>query len=414
MKLSYIGHACVLVKSEKNHRGLLFDPWIFGGSWSNTLRLKKEWDPKSKIFQNCDILISHAHSDHLQAKSLRSLCELERRTIFIPKYKHGNYFIERVRNICGDLSDIREIEEFENIEINSCDIKIILNDLGDHDSSFFVDVDDFNIFLQTDNIMSINFAKALKKNQITSKKIDIAFMMFYQTGAYPLFFDIEENIKLERLIKKDLQSIKYTEELATILEPSVVVPYATDIIYDSRITKKNPHIEKISDNWDSEINLDFPSQGTFTKDCIKFCKIKENELQTFKNLDVSYSKKINLSDFIQKLKKYLNNKFIDFEENKDISTLAFKISIENLSIYGCINNKQIKIKEFFKKQELNLEVSIDLNRLSSCFDEYNGWLGLMELWNGGLKCKRYKDIYTNIEKQFWMTLYRFDYDLNYY
>ena len=45
-----------------------------------------------------------------------------------------------------------------------------------------------------------------------------------------------------------------------------------------------------------------------------------------------------------------------------------------------------------------------------CFDEYNGWLGLMELWNGGLTCKRYKDIYTNVEKQFWMTLYRFNYN----
>ena len=54
MKLSYLGHACVHIKSEKNERGLLFDPWIFGGSWAETLRLRKEWDPKSvdKVVNN--------------------------------------------------------------------------------------------------------------------------------------------------------------------------------------------------------------------------------------------------------------------------------------------------------------------------------------------------------------------------
>lgn len=412
MKLSYIGHACVLIKSEKHNRGLIFDPWIFGGSWCDTLRLKKEWEPKSKIFQNSDIFISHAHSDHLQAKSLRSLCELERRTIFIPKYKYGNYFLERVRNICGDLSDICELEQLKNIEINNCNVKIALNDLGDHDASFFVDVDGFNIFLQTDNLMSINYAKHLKKNLIPSKKIDIAFMMFYQTGAYPLFFEAKENIKLDRLIKKDVKSIKYTQELATILGPDVVIPYASDIIYDSKIIKKNPHIEKVINHWDSSINLKFPDQGTFTNNCIQFHKIKEDELSAFKNVDVCFSKKIDLNDFIHKLKNYLNNKFFDFSDSDEISSLAFKISIDKFSIYGCIINKKIEIKDFFKKQKLNLEVFIDINRLSMCFDEYNGWLGLMELWNGGLKCKRYDDIYTNIEKQFWMTLYRFDYDSN--
>ena len=108
----------------------------------------------------------------------------------------------------------------------------------------------------------------------------------------------------------------------------------------------------------------------------------------------------------------MNNKFFDFSDSDEISSLAFKISIDKFSIYGSIINKKIEIKDFFKKQKLNLEVVIDINRLSMCFDEYNGWLGLMELWNGGLKCKRYDDIYTNIEKQFWMTLYRFDYDSN--
>lgn len=409
MKLSYLGHACVHIKSEKNERGLLFDPWIFGGSWAETLRLRKEWDPKSKIFQNSDILISHAHSDHLQAKSLRSLCELERRTIFIPKYNHGNYFLERVKSICGDISDIFEIEDLNDIEINSFNVKTILNDLGDHDASFFVDIDNFYIFFQTDNLMSINYAEAFRKKNNLSKKIDIAFMMFYQTGAYPLFFDADENLQSDRLRKKDIKSITYTKELAKILEPKIVIPYASDIFYDPKVIKKNPHIEKIKNYWDSDIKLYLPDQGSFTNDCSQFYKLKEEELLLYKNLEESFSKKIDLNDFLKKLKKYLNNKSFNILDNKEICSLGFKISIGHSSIYGCIRNNEIVIKNFFKKQDVNLEIEIDSNRLSMCFDEYNGWLGLMELWNGGLRCKRYDDIYTNVEKQFWMTLFRFNY-----
>ena len=302
-----------------------------------------------------------------------------------------------------------EIEDLNDIEINSFNVKTILNDLGDHDASFFVDIDNFYIFFQTDNLMSINYAEDFRKKNNLSKKIDIAFMMFYQTGAYPLFFDDDENLQLDRLRKKDIKSITYTKELAKILEPKIVIPYASDIFYDPKVIKKNPHIEKIKNYWDSDIKLYLPDQGSFTNDCSKFYKLKEEELLTYKNLDESFSKKIDLNDFLKKLKKYLNNKSFNVLDNKEIFSLGFKISIGHSSIYGCIRNNKIVIKNFFKKQDVNLEIDIDSNRLSMCFDEYNGWLGLMELWNGGLRCKRYDDIYTNVEKQFWMTLFRFNY-----
>ena len=64
-----------------------------------------------------------------------------------------------------------------------------------------------------------------------------------------------------------------------------------DVFYDPKIIKK-PHTEKIKDHWNSDIHLFFPDQGTFTKNCIQFYKLKEKEFYYIRILIKHFHKKL--------------------------------------------------------------------------------------------------------------------------
>ena len=107
----------------------------------------------------------------------------------------AKYFETELRK--NGLNNLQFLEEQDDYFIdNETKIKVIKNDLGDHDSSLLIQSNRMNVLLQTDNLMSLEEASRIGKTY----DIGLVFNLTLLTGIFPAFFDFEPET-LKRLTK---------------------------------------------------------------------------------------------------------------------------------------------------------------------------------------------------------------------
>lgn len=190
MKVTYIGHACVLVESEGKH--LLMDPWMvdptYHGTWWHYPPLVHTPADLPKI----DFLyISHEHPDHFDPPTLRQLNKDAE--IIIADFRKKR-FRDRIR-ACG-FENITELPYGESYRCSgtSLELRLISPDRPWDDSAIMVKANGTTVLNVNDcHLDDVTLARIGQE-----EKVDLAFLTFTGASQYPGCFDFPEHVKVER------------------------------------------------------------------------------------------------------------------------------------------------------------------------------------------------------------------------
>lgn len=190
MKVTYIGHACILVESEGKH--LLMDPWLvdptYHGTWWHYPPLVHTPADLPKI----DFLyISHEHPDHFDPPTLRQLNKDAE--IIIADFRKKR-FRDRIR-ACG-FEHITELPFGESYRCRgtSLDLRLISPDRPWDDSAIMVKANGTTVLNVNDcHLDDVTLARIGQE-----EKVDLAFLTFTGASQYPGCFDFPEHVKVER------------------------------------------------------------------------------------------------------------------------------------------------------------------------------------------------------------------------
>ncbi len=309
---------------------------------------------------------------------------------------------------------------------NKIKFQVFVNDQGDMDSSLKISSSNKCIFLQTDNLMSVNEAKRISKIE----KIDIAFVLPFLTGVYPGFYTWD-SATLIKLGKQKIQSsLNYCAEIVRNLKPRYAIPYACDLGYLG---------EKF------HINLIHTHNKSDLIKCLKNKKIKTKPLILNPGDHIKYDKKLNVriinkyisefdslikfandknEEYLSYIKKENNitkpkiNSLVNiFEKNllrnlKKTNPFNFKTLIninENLKTKTLfIDFKNKKISSNYNNDKIDLKINIESSKIRNLLlKKYP--MNFMTFHNGGFTCERAKMKLTKNEKKYWSWINRLDF-----
>jgi L-ascorbate metabolism protein UlaG (beta-lactamase superfamily) len=203
------------------------DPWLVGPCWGGNIWLYPPSKKMPEDFSGIDYFyFSHAHDDHLHTKTLSRFHPQEKKSRTIIPNFGLSYFENAVR--ANGFNNIQMLEHNEVIEIApGVKLTMLINDLGDHDSSILLHADGVTVMFQTDNLLSIDEAK-----RIGSKyQIDAVFTITSLTGIFPGFFDFPIDTMMRLSKEKCMRSLSYSLDIVKALGAKIVVPYASDLCY---------------------------------------------------------------------------------------------------------------------------------------------------------------------------------------
>jgi hypothetical protein len=428
MRFTYITHSCILI--EINGKKILTDPWLVGPCWGNNIW---HYPPPKKIpedFHDIDFLfISHAHDDHLHPESLARMTKQSKSVPCLAPNFGANYFESELRkNGINNLIFLEESDEYFIDEETT--IKIIKNDLGDHDSSLLIQSKQMNVLLQTDNLMSLEEASRIGQKY----NIGMVFNLTILTGLFPAFFDFEPDV-LKRLVKQKTEKAHdYSIEILKRLGAKYSVPYASDQSYFGhlffanalhRVDKNDfrekalaqlPNVEVLimgpNDNF--EINNEGKLSNIFIGDhdhaakdlSAYFVSIrKEHEL---KMIEEKKFQDKGLEDDLDLFLRAIKNNLHKWKYN------SFKVVWKIVDLAGCeyvyhhdmkdrdieVNTKKIGLD----LTEVDLLIELPSYRLQRLINgDY--FMGMMTLQNGSIRCYRNEEGLSDIEKNFWRWSY---------
>lgn len=226
MKITCVAHACLLI--EVGGLKILTDPWIAGPSWGGNLWVYPPAKVTPEDFDDVDVIyFSHAHEDHFQRECVERLPQetKERARVLIPEFGIP-YFEKAVRR--AGFANVTVMQHEETVDLAAgVRAHMLLNDRGDHDSSFVVEADRSTLFLQTDSVFSQEEAKRLGQKF----DVDLLFAITVLTGIYPAFCDMPADRMIEYARQKRERSIAYALDMTRALGAKAVVPYASDLCY---------------------------------------------------------------------------------------------------------------------------------------------------------------------------------------
>lgn len=190
MKVTYIGHACILIESEGKH--LLMDPWLvdptYHGTWWHYPPLVHTPGDLPKI----DFLyISHEHPDHFDPPTLRQLNKDAQ--IIIANFRKKR-FRDRIR-ACG-FDNVTELGFGESLECagTSMQLRLIPPDRPWDDSAILIKANGTTVLNVNDcHLDDVTLARIGEEEQV-----DLAFLTFTGASQYPGCFDFPEEVKIER------------------------------------------------------------------------------------------------------------------------------------------------------------------------------------------------------------------------
>lgn len=226
MKISYLGHTCVLV--ETAGRRVLCDPWLTDPAYVNSWW---HWPPVDVDPRSLDpvdfIYLSHDHPDHFDPKTL---VHFRRDTPIVI----GN-FTERPLSILLrrlGFTDVRPLDFWKPHEVFPGLFALLTpsnHGVWDtHDTSLALWSGDGAVYDGNDCILEDEFAFRLKA---LAPPLDVALLPFTPNFHYPACFrfptEADKADVLRRMKQKNLERFA---RLTEILSPRYVVPFSSPYV----------------------------------------------------------------------------------------------------------------------------------------------------------------------------------------
>jgi UDP-MurNAc hydroxylase len=190
MKVTYFGHACILVESGGTR--ILMDPWLtdptYHGTWWHypPLRLGIRDLPKIDY-----LYVSHEHPDHFDPPTLR---QLEKDvTVLIGNFKRRRFY-ERLQAI--GFRNITELTYGEDLGLNGSglSVRLIAPDRPWDDSAILVKDAHTTVL----NVNDCHLDEATLDRLGREQPIDLSFLTFTGASQYPGCFEFPLASKIER------------------------------------------------------------------------------------------------------------------------------------------------------------------------------------------------------------------------
>jgi hypothetical protein len=282
------------------------------------------------------------------------------------------------------------------------------------------------IFLQTDNLMSLNEAKRISKIE----KIDFAFVLPFLTGVYPGFYKWDSDTLISLGKQKIKNSLNYCSEIVRNLKPKYTIPYACDLGY----LGEKFHINLIHTHNKSDLAKILREKKIKTKpiilnpgDYIKFNKslsvniLNKDQNQLDSLVRFANNKNEEYANYIKKQNNLINPKFNIVVKifKKNLLRNFNKIKKFNFrTLINIIENHKTKslLLDFKKKQifsiskyyKVDLKINIDSSKIRSLLlKKYP--MNFMTFHNGGYTCERANMRLSENEKKYWGWINRLDF-----
>lgn len=231
IRIRYLGHACVLIETEKI--SILCDPLLSYSSEKDLNRYTFSDLPNTIDY----ILITHNHQDHCMLESLLQL-RYKTKIIIVPKNSSGELADPSLKLLLKKLgfNDVREIDVMETLEFNGGFIQG-LPFLGEHGdlniltkTAYNINIEGYSIVLAAD---SNNIESRLYKHirDILNKDIDILFLGMECDGAplswiYNPLLTLPLSRKMDQSRRLDGSNFERALDVINCLKPKQVYIYA--------------------------------------------------------------------------------------------------------------------------------------------------------------------------------------------
>ena len=222
MKIEYICHACLLIKTEDLR--IATDPWLDGATYCGQWHLFPKPVNGEKL-QNIDaILISHGHEDHLNEETLRNLPKNAR--VFYP-YSFFGGAKEYIESL--GFEEIKECVTFKKYKISDeTSVTFVINS---HDSLMIIESGG-KVLVNANDALHSSPDKVidyyLAEIKLKWQKIDYLFCGFGGASYFPNTMHLEGKDDWEiSLVREQLFAHNFCRVVKG-LKPKIAVPFAAD------------------------------------------------------------------------------------------------------------------------------------------------------------------------------------------
>jgi UDP-MurNAc hydroxylase len=218
MKVTYVGHACIMMESDGTR--VLMDPWLtdptYHGTWWHYPPLEMGVRDVPKIDY---LYISHEHPDHFDPPTLRQLDKDV--PVIIANFKRKRF---RDRLAALGFRHIDEVDFGEEFQCNGSGLtlRLIPPDRPWDDSAILVKTGDATIL----NVNDCHLDDATLERLGTEQPIDLAFLTFTGASQYPGCFEFPLASKIERWQQSKQSHLEEFVSWARLLRTKRAVPAA--------------------------------------------------------------------------------------------------------------------------------------------------------------------------------------------
>jgi UDP-MurNAc hydroxylase len=218
MKVTYIGHACILLESGGSR--ILMDPWLtdptYHGSWWHYPPLALGVKDLPKIDY---LYISHEHPDHFDPPTLEQIDKGVQ--LFIANYRRKR-FRDRLRAL--GFRRITELEFGEEVKCNGdgLTLRLIPPDRPWDDSAILLKDGRTTVL----NVNDCHLDDATLASIGATESVDLAFLTFTGASQYPGCFEFPMEEKVARWRASKRAHLEEFVNWATLLQTKRAVPAA--------------------------------------------------------------------------------------------------------------------------------------------------------------------------------------------
>ena len=241
MKLHYYGAASIAIDTVKGKR-ILCDPWFdtpaFLGSWIPFPKPIFDYNEQIDF-----IYISHAHSDHLDIKTLSKLSK----EISILIYDFENAFLYNRIKLLG-FKKIHRLKNGEEFRIDEDTIVKIYGPTEIHSSLAKQDVIDTSLLIKDDQHVVLNFNdnlyelrnEVLQKIKSENPKIDLLCHGYTSASSYPqCTISLSDNEMTKERDRVNQHCLERSRKLIEFLDPEVFMPFAGFYVLCGKLSSLN-------------------------------------------------------------------------------------------------------------------------------------------------------------------------------
>ena len=218
MKVTYIGHACILMESAGTR--ILMDPWLtdptYHGTWWHypPLALGARDLPKLDY-----LYVSHEHPDHFDPPTLRQLDKDVH--VIIPNFARKR-FRERLQAL--GFQRITEVDFGRDVHCNGSGLtlRLIPPDRAWDDSAILVKDGTTTVL----NVNDCHLDEATLERLGKEQQIDLAFLTFTGASQYPGCFEFPLASKIQRWQESRESHVEEFVNWARLLRTKRAVPAA--------------------------------------------------------------------------------------------------------------------------------------------------------------------------------------------